>query len=48
MSLAMMTKPLLSAMHSMCLVPIEGLYSGMCAVPEKIIKGGGGVAKCLA
>ena len=28
-----------------CLVLIEGLYSGMCAVPEKIIiKGGGGVS----
>ena len=42
MSLAMVTKPLLSATHSMCLVLIEGLYSGMCAVPENNNKGGRG------
>ena len=30
--------------NSMCLVLIEGLYSGMCAVPENNNKGGRGVS----
>ena len=42
MSLAMVTKPLLSA-TGLYSVLIEGLYSGMCTVPEKS-KGGRGVS----